>query len=46
MGGDSANIKKDQVCTLFTVILISLGITTNTAKVENLENEGALEIKW
>jgi len=45
MGGYSANIKKDQVCTLFTVIPMSLGVTTNAAKVENLENEGTLKIK-
>lgn len=38
MEGDSANMKKDQACTLFIVILISVGITTNTAKAENLEN--------
>jgi len=36
------SIKKDEVCTQFIIILASLGIATNTAKVENLGNEGAL----
>lgn len=41
-GGSVNQYKKDEVCTQFIIILASLGIATNTAKVENLGNEGAL----